>query len=85
MKAIAHEVAVMPLTCYELHLAREMVNRRYAPEFSRREPEEQLVCHETEYCEGCPYPAHGFVCWGGHGGCLRVFAEKKKKGASQTG
>lgn len=23
------------------------------------------------HCEGCPYPGHGFVCWGG-AKCLRT-------------
>ena len=22
-------------------------------------------------CEGCPYPANGFLCWGRDGKCLR--------------
>ena len=22
-------------------------------------------------CEGCPYPANGFLCWGKDGKCLR--------------
>ena len=24
-----------------------------------------------DHCTGCPYPNHGFVCWGG-GKCLRT-------------
>ena len=24
-----------------------------------------------DHCAGCPYPNHGFVCWGG-GKCLRT-------------
>lgn len=23
-------------------------------------------------CEGCPYPRHGFICWGKDGSCLRT-------------
>lgn len=28
------------------------------------DPPEHPVCREFERCEGCPYPSHGFVCWG---------------------
>ena len=28
-----------------------------------REPPERLICRERPECAGCPYPAHGFVCW----------------------
>lgn len=30
-------------------------------------------------CDGCPYPAHGFICWRGDGGCIRSITEKMKK------
>lgn len=36
------------------------------------EPEEQPVCTKSEQCEGCPYPAHGFICWRGDGACMRT-------------
>lgn len=26
-------------------------------------------------CKGCPYPSHGFLCWGKDGGCLRNFLQ----------
>ena len=28
---------------------------------------EQVMCREYEQCEGCNYPAHGFICWHGNG------------------
>ncbi len=34
------------------------------------------VCRMFDRCEGCPYPATGFVCWGPDGGCLRSEMEK---------
>jgi len=37
----------------------------------RLEPEPQPVCRMSDLCEGCPYPAHGFICWGPDKGCLR--------------
>ena len=27
-------------------------------------------------CEGCPYPAHGFLCWGGEDDCMRTRVKK---------
>lgn len=27
-------------------------------------------------CAGCPYPRHGFLCWGRDGSCLRDDMEK---------
>ncbi len=40
------------------------------------EPEPRPVCRMFERCEGCPYPAHGFVCWGPDEGCLRSAMQK---------
>ena len=31
-----------------------------------------VTCHEYEQCDGCNYPAHGFICWHGDGQCLRA-------------
>lgn len=37
----------------------------------RREAvEDRPSCHEHDYCPRCPYPAHGFVCWG-NDNCMR--------------
>ena len=33
---------------------------------------EQVMCHEYEQCDGCNYPAHGFICWHGDGEYLRA-------------
>ena len=33
---------------------------------------EPVTCREYERCEGCNYPAHGFICWHGDGKCLRT-------------
>ena len=27
-------------------------------------------------CEGCPYPHHGFICWGRDGSCMRTDVEE---------
>lgn len=27
-------------------------------------------------CTGCPYPRHGFLCWGRDGSCLRTDMEE---------
>lgn len=31
------------------------------------------VCTRYSRCRGCPYPAHGFICWHEDDGCLRTF------------
>ena len=31
-----------------------------------------VMCCEYEQCEGCNYPAHGFICWHGDGEYLRT-------------
>lgn len=46
-----------------------------------REPPEKLVCTEQPVCKGCPYPAHGFVCWPGD--CIRNRMEKIQRGGKQ--
>lgn len=40
---------------------------------------EQVMCHEYEQCDGCNYPAHGFICWHGDGECLRTEMREVKK------
>ena len=35
-------------------------------------PPEPVLCTESERCRGCPYPAHGVICWHRDGGCLRT-------------
>lgn len=39
-------------------------------------PAPRPVCRMFDRCEGCPYPAHGFVCWGPDESCLRSEMEK---------
>ena len=39
-------------------------------------PPEPVLCTESERCRGCPYPAHGVICWHRGGGCLRTDMEK---------
>ena len=43
----------------------------YAPE-----PEQKPVCRQFSRCEGCPYPAHGFLCWGREDDCMRTRMQK---------
>ncbi len=49
----------------------EFASRRHTPGYGPPLPPERPVCHISERCEGCPYPAHGFVCWSEDGDCLR--------------
>jgi hypothetical protein len=37
------------------------------------------VCVRSERCRGCPYPAHGFICWRSDGTCLRTDMAKRNK------
>ncbi len=34
--------------------------------------DEPVTCCKYEQCDGCNYPAHGFICWHGDGKCLRT-------------
>ena len=43
----------------------------YCPEYPQRVEQEEVVCKESDRCIGCPYPNHGFVCWGSDGSCMR--------------
>ena len=44
-----------------------------------RPDNETVACHEYRQCEGCNYPAHGFICWHGDGKCLRTEMREVKK------
>ena len=48
-----------------------LLHINYAPGYAP-EPEEKPVCRQFSRCEGCPYPAHGFLCWGGEDDCMRT-------------
>ena len=43
----------------------------YAPE-----PEQKPVCRHFSRCKDCPYPAHGFLCWGSGEDCMRTRVKK---------
>lgn len=58
---------------------------RYHVTFKPRHPrrprqreikEQKPICRKFTRCEGCPYPAHGFLCWGEDGRCLRTILER---------
>lgn len=50
-----------------------LLHINYAPGYAP-EPEQKPVCRQFSRCEGCPYPAHGFLCWGGEDDCMRTRA-----------
>ena len=54
---------------------RRSVDKRICTAFVP-EPPEPVFCTENERCRGCPYPAHGIVCWHLGGGCLRTDIEE---------
>ena len=37
----------------------------------QQEPLPAPVCSQSPDCKDCPYPRHGFLCWGADGTCLR--------------
>ena len=47
----------------------------YAPECTPI-PQPKPVCRQFSRCDGCPYPAHGFLCWGPGEDCMRTRVEK---------
>ena len=40
-------------------------------------PPEKPVCDQSDRCVGCPYPGHGFICWGQDGECMRTIMDRK--------
>ena len=58
---------------YEMKLEKELQSRRYVPDYTPPRQEEKPVCKESKLCDGCPYPASGFVCWSQSGPCMRFF------------
>ena len=34
--------------------------------------EEPIVCKKSDRCKGCPFPGHGFLCWGKDDECMRT-------------
>ena len=37
---------------------------------------EPVTCRKYEQCDGCNYPAHGFICWHRDGTCLKTDMEE---------
>ena len=54
---------------------RRSVDKRTCMAFVPESPE-PVFCTENERCRGCPYPAHGVICWHRDGTCLRTDMEK---------
>ncbi len=54
---------------------RQSVDKRRSTAFVPKSPE-PVFCTENERCRGCPYPAHGIVCWHRGEDCLRTDMEK---------
>ena len=42
----------------------------------QQEPLPVPVCSHSPDCKDCPYPHHGFLCWGADGTCLRTRMNK---------
>lgn len=42
----------------------------------QQEPLPAPVCSRSPECKDCPYPHHGFLCWGADGTCLRTRMNK---------
>ncbi len=60
----------------------KLLHWEYLPELApviSPDPPEPMCCTQFERCKGCPYPAHGFLCWGQDGECLRTMTEKKER------
>ena len=54
------------------------------------EPLPEPVCSHSPDCKDCPYPGHGFLCWGSGDDCMRTRVEKlnreeKAKYENQSG
>lgn len=42
------------------------------------------VCTHSSRCIGCPYPGHGFLCWGAADTCLWEEMNKIKRRERRT-
>lgn len=56
-------------------VTKRLFNINFAPGVAP-EPEQRPVCRQFSRCEGCPYPAHGFLCWGSEDDCIRTRMKK---------
>lgn len=61
--------------CYARHLFASCTHKLYAPDHPADAPPVP-VCTRSDLCRGCPYPAHGFLCWSTAGECLRTRMKK---------
>lgn len=69
---LPHATAVEQMQAVSiLRRVRAMAVPGYTPE-----PEQKPVCRQFSRCEGCPYPAHGFLCWGSEEDCMRTRVKK---------
>ena len=69
---LPHAAAVEQMQAVSiLRRVRAMAVPGYTPE-----PEQKPVCRQFSRCEGCPYPAHGFLCWGSEEDCMRTRVKK---------
>lgn len=57
------------------YLSRNLFRVSHAPGYAPG-PEQQPVCRQFARCEGCPYPRHGFLCWGSESDCMRTRIKK---------
>ena len=42
------------------------------------------VCTHSERCQGCPYPAHGFICNYSDGSCMKTIVNKNTERKENT-
>ncbi len=57
------------------YLSRNLFRVSHAPGYAPG-PEQHPVCRQFARCEACPYPRHGFLCWGSESDCMRTRIEK---------
>ena len=70
-----HSETIQPLPARP---AVEIVHRircTYVPGYAPV-PSPKPVCRRSARCDGCPYPSHGFLCWGIGEDCMRTRVEK---------
>lgn len=78
---LPHATAVEQMQAVSiLRRVRAMAVPGYTPE-----PEQKPVCRQFSRCEGCPYPAHGFLCWGSEEDCMRTRVKKLNEKESAYG
>jgi hypothetical protein len=68
---------------YDLALDGVRIFDRYPAPGEVRIRYENPVCKRDERCKGCPYPAHGFICWRENGNCLKTDMEEIRRKEKQ--